>query len=41
MTMTYIINIQHIQIALFCFKFRVTPEDSGQPPKHLGQQTVL
>ena len=39
--MTYIITIQHIQIALFGIKFDVTPEDCHRPPKHIGEETVL
>lgn len=39
--MTYIITIQHIQIALFGIKFGVVPKDGRRPPKHIGEETVL
>jgi hypothetical protein len=39
--MTYIITIQHIQIALLGIKFGVAPEDDRRRPKHIGEETIL
>lgn len=38
--MTYIITIQHIQIALLGIKFGVAAEDGRRRPKH-REETVL